>query len=254
MAVVSAPEPPVRSFRETLSLLRDVTGFLSDAQARRLWDRARSLPAESHVVEIGSHYGKSTILLSAAARDGVEVLAIDPHSCGPYASATDEEGERVHDAFHVNLRRAGVAHRVRHVRRRSQSQAALDEVRGAVDLLYVDGDHRYGHTHADLRLWGSRVRPGGLLFVHDCYSSPYVTAAVLRVLALHPGFRYRGRERTLVEYSAEPVRGLQRLGNLVRQLLPLGWFARNIAIKLAIKAGRPGIARALGHRQPGWPY
>jgi predicted O-methyltransferase YrrM len=242
--------PPPPSFRETLLLLGDVTGFLSDGQARRLWDRTRSLPPQSTVVEIGSYLGKSTILLGAAAPEGVEVVAIDPHVSGPYASATDEEGERVHEAFHANLRRAGVADRVRHVRRPSQSAAALDEVRDAVAVLYLDGDHRYGHARDDLRLWGARVRAGGSLFVHDCYSSPYVTAAVLRILGLHTGFRYVRRERTLVESVAQPLHGRERFGDLIRQLLPLGWFARNIAIKL----GRPGIARRLGHRDPVWPY
>jgi predicted O-methyltransferase YrrM len=251
---VGDPEPRPPSFAETLSFLRGVTGFLSDRQARRLWDRTRRLPPRSRVVEIGSYLGKSTVLLGTAAREDVEVIAIDPHVSGPYASATDEEGERVHDAFHRNLRRAGVNDRVRHVRRSSQSRAALDEVADPVDVLYVDGDHRYAPARDDLLLWGSRVRPGGSVFVHDCYSSPYVTAAVLRVLGLHPGFRYVGRERTLVEYVAEPVRGLRRLVNLARQLSPLGWFARNIAVKLAIKAGRPGIGRALGHREAGCPY
>jgi hypothetical protein len=123
-----------------------------------------------------------------------------------------------------------------------------------VDVLYVDGDHRYSRARDDLLLWGPRVRPGGSLFVHDCYSSPYVTAAVLRVFGLHSQFRYVGRERTLVEYVAEPVRGLRRIENVARQLAPLGWFARNIAIKLAIKAGRQDISRALGHREPGCPY
>jgi predicted O-methyltransferase YrrM len=251
---VGKPESPPPGFLDTVSLVRDVTGFLSDGQAQRLWDRTRRLPPHSRVVEIGSYLGKSTIILGRAAGRGVDVVTIDPHASGPYASATAEEGDRVHDAFHVNLRRAGVADRVRHVRRPSQSRAALAEVGDPVDVLYVDGDHRYGHARDDLLLWGSRVRPGGSLFVHDCYSSPYVTAAVMRVFGLHPGFRYVGRERTLVEYVAEPVRGLRRLENLARQLAPLGWFGRNMAITLAIKAGRPGVARALGHGEPGYPY
>jgi predicted O-methyltransferase YrrM len=252
---VGAAQSPPPTFRETLLLLGDVTGFpVARSGPPAVGDRTRSLPPQSSVVEIGSYFGKSTILLGAAAGEDVDVVAIDPHASGPYVSATDEEGRRVHEAFHANLRRAGVADRVRHVRRPSQSAAALDEVRDAVDVLYIDGNHRYGRARDDLRLGGSRVRAGGSPFVHDCYSSPYVTAAVLRVLGLHRGFRYVRRERTLVEYVAQPLHGLERLGNLVRQLLPLGWFARNIAIKLAIKSGRPRIARRLRHREPGWPY
>jgi predicted O-methyltransferase YrrM len=251
---VAAAQPPPESLRETLELLTDVTGFLSDRQARRLWDRTRALAPGSTVVEIGSWFGKSTIVLGAAARPGVSVVAIDPHRMGPYASSSDEEGERVHEAFHANLRRAGLAERVRHVRQPSQSPAALEAVDGSLDVLYIDGDHRYAHARDDLTSWAPRVRHGGALFVHDCYSSPYVTAAVLRVLALHRGFRYVSRERSLVEYAARPLRGRARGRNLARQLLPLGWLARNLVVKVAIKRGVPGIARRLGHIEQGWPY
>ena len=50
--------------------------------------------------------------------------------------------------------------RVRHVR--EFSQAALhDAVEGEIDLLYVDGAHRYGPARDDIASWGARVRPGG---------------------------------------------------------------------------------------------
>ena len=246
--------PAPQTLAATLELSRDVIGFLSDGQAARLWDRARALGAGSTIVEVGSHYGKSTILLSHAAGDGVNVVAIDPHMSGPYASATDEEGERVHAAFHANLERTGADGAVRHVRQPSQSAEALASVDGAVDLLYVDGDHRYDRARDDLLLWGPRVRAGGSIFVHDCYSSPYVTMAVLRVLLPASDLRYVGRERSLVEYVAEPVPAGARLRNIGRQLVPMTWLTRNLAVKLALKGGRPAIARALGHREPGWPY
>ena len=50
-------------------------------------------------------------------------------------------GERDHKAFRANLAAAGVADRVRHVR--LPSQDALGSVAGQVDLLYIDGAHRY---------------------------------------------------------------------------------------------------------------
>jgi hypothetical protein len=230
--------------------LGDVTGFLSDGQARRVRDRTRSLPPSSGAERIGSYFGMSTILVGAAAGDDVDVVAIVPHASGPYAPATDLELERAHEAFDANLQRAGVADWVRHVRPPSESAAALDEVRDAVDVLYTHRDHRHGCVRDDLRPWGSRVRAGRSLFAHHCYSSQYVILVVLRVLGLGRGFRYVGRERTLVAYVAQPLQGLQRLRNLVRALLPLGWFARNIAIK----NGRRRITRRLAHREPEWPY
>ena len=40
------------------------------------------------------------------------------------------------------------------------SQEALDEVEGSIELLYVDGAHRFAPARADLRQLG-RAGPGG---------------------------------------------------------------------------------------------
>lgn len=71
-----------------------MTGFLSKGQVRRLWDRTRILPRQSTVFEIGSYFGTSTTLLGAAAEEDVDVIAIDLHATGPYASTTNEEASK----------------------------------------------------------------------------------------------------------------------------------------------------------------
>jgi predicted O-methyltransferase YrrM len=238
-----------------LAGLEGVQGWMSDDQAERLWERAREVPAGGRVVEIGSYHGRSAIVLASAA-PAAEVVAIDPHAGndrGPRQwSGTEDEGEADHRAFRANLARAGVEERVRHVRERSQD--ALGAVEGPIDLLYVDGAHGYGPAADDLRRWGARVAPGGTLLVHDAWSSVGVTLALLRVLAPDAGFRYAGRSRSLAEYRREPVAGPARLASLARQLAELPWFARNLAIKAAIVARQPRLARALGHRDGPWPY
>jgi predicted O-methyltransferase YrrM len=243
-----------RDFDEALDATRAVPGFLTDGQARRLWERASRVPAPGTIVEIGSHYGRSTVLLALAAADGVRVLALDPHASGPYASASDAEGERIHAEFHANLDSTGVADRVEHVRAPSQSPRALERAPVPVQMVYVDGDHRYRLARADIRLWGGRLDHGGGLFVHDVFSSPYVTAAVVRTLWGSRRFRYVGRERSLVEFEATDASPGEAAADVLRQASGAAWLVRNIAIKLAIKAGAPWLARALGHRGPGWPY
>ncbi len=37
----------------------------------------------------------------------------------------------------------------------------------ACDVLFIDSDHRYGHTLAELRLYVPRVREGGVVMLHD---------------------------------------------------------------------------------------
>jgi predicted O-methyltransferase YrrM len=244
----------VSDFASALEAVRDVPGWLSDDQAARLWASAARLGAHGTIVEIGSYRGRSTIVLARAAAEGVEVVAIDPHAGndrGPQQIAADAAaGEADHRAFAAHLAAAGVSARVRHVRR--PSQEALDAVAGPVDVLYVDGAHRYRPARDDLARWGRRVAPGGTLLVHDAFSSVGVTLALLRLLVLGGRFRYVGRSRSLAEYRREDVAGRARLANALRQLRQLGWFARNLAIKLALAAGLRPLARRLGSEE--WPY
>jgi hypothetical protein len=145
-----------------------------------------------------------------------------------------------------------VAGRVRHVRRRSQE--ALGAVEGEVDVLYVDGAHRYRPAAADIAGWGARVRPGGTLLIHDAFSSVGVTLAIARLLLAGRRFRYAGRSGSLAEYRREDLGPAARAASAARQLGALPWFARNLVVKAAIVARLERLARALGHRDGPWPY
>ncbi len=209
------------------------------------------------IVEIGSFRGRSTIVLRKAAADDVEVVAIDPHGGGdrgPRQITPDAAlGEADHEAFHLNLRRAGVDEGVRHVRRSSQD--ALGEVEGETALLYVDGAHRYGPARADIERWGERVAPGGTMLVHDAYNAVGVMLAQLRLLLLSGGWRYLGRTRSLAEYRREELDPGDRLRNAARQLRGVPWFLRNCLIKVALVARMRPVARRLGLPDGDhWPY
>jgi len=248
-------EPHLR-FDEVLAAVEHIEGWMTPAQARWLWDRAQALRAPATVVEIGSYRGRSAIVLASAAADGVEVVAIDPHGGndrGPQQiSAEPEEGERDHQAFLANLAEAGVADRVRHVRQ--PSQKALDAVDGEVDLLYIDGAHRFQPARDDIRAWGARVAPGGIMLIHDSFSSVGVTLAIVSSLFLGGGRRYLGSTTSMTAYRREPVRGSARWTNAVHQVAELPWFLRNVAVKVLILANLRSAARLLGHRDQVWPH
>lgn len=240
---------------ETLAAIEDVDGWLTAPQARRLYAAARACPPGGRIVEIGSFRGRSTIVLASAAPAGAEVIAIDPHAGtdrGPREIVGHDRAAREDRlAFADNLARAGVAGRVRHVAAFSAEALAL--VPGRVDLLYVDGAHRYGPARADLRDWGARVGAGGTLLVHDAFSSVGVTLAILRELLGGRRFRYVGRTRSLVEYRAD-LDGRERLGNAARQLLQLPWFVVNLSTKVLLTLGLAKILGRLGRAAPEWPY
>jgi predicted O-methyltransferase YrrM len=248
--------PGGSGFGNVLSLVQGVEGWLTDAQARRLWDSAAALRAPGRIVEIGSFRGRSTIVLASAAVEGVELVAVDPHGGGdrgPQEITPDaEQGEQDFVAFGANLRRAGVEGRVRHLR--APSLVALGEVDGPVDLLYVDGAHRYRPARDDIERWGARVAPGGSMLVHDAFNAIGVTLAQLRLLLFSTQWRYRGRRGSLAEYRREPLHTTGVTINALRQLAGLPYFVRNMLVKVALLARLAPLARLLGHRDGDWPY
>ena len=241
---------------EAMRAIEGIDGWLSDAQAARLWHRAGSLGQSGRIVEIGSFRGRSTVVLAHAAGADGRVFAVDPHTGddrGPRAFDGEPElGELDLELFRRNIARAGVSESIEHVR--MPSRGALDLVEGPIDLLYIDGSHRYRDARDDIVLWGERVRSGGSLLIHDSFCSVGVTLAVLQSLCFGGRFRYEGRSATLSEYVRVDLTAAARGRNAARQLIELPWFVRNLLIKLALVTGARPLARALGHHSPDWPY
>lgn len=245
-------------FADVLARLEGIEGWLSDEQARVLWDAAQRVGPGGTIVEIGSFRGRSTVVLATAAAPGTQIVAVDPHAGndrGPHEfTGYEREAAEDHEAFHRNLEAAGVTERVRHVRQASDE--AHGEVDGDVDLLYIDGAHRFGPAAEDIRRWGERVGPGGTMAIHDSFSSVGVTLAIVSRLLLHDHFRYLGRVGSLTTYrrTVAAVSPVGRLANAAHQCLSLPWFVRNLLIKALIVARLGSLTILLGHRQPTWPY
>jgi hypothetical protein len=246
----------VSGFDTTFAQIAEVEGWLSEAQARRLWDAASAVAPGGQVVEIGSFRGRSTAILASAAGLGVTVVAVDPHAGGdrgPQEIADDAElGHRDNAAFNANLDRAGVRERVRHVR--LPSDEAHADVPGPIDMLYVDGAHRYRPASRDIAGWGARVTPDGVMLIHDSFNAIGVMLAQLRLLLLSPHWRYAGRTGSLAEYRRARLAPGARCVNAARQLAGVPYFARNMAIKVLIVARLGFLTRLLGHDGSGWPY
>jgi hypothetical protein len=230
---------------------------MTPGQARRLWTCARTVRPGRKVVEIGSFRGRSMIVLASAASEGVELVAIDPHAGndrGPHEfEGFEEQASEDHDVFNQNLERAGVRDRVRHVRKFSHD--ALDDVDGEIDLLYIDGAHRFGPALDDIRRWSVRVTPGGDLLIHDSFSSVGVTGAIVASLLFSGSWRYLGRSESMTHYRRERLAGRDRVRNVARQLASVPWFVRNLIIKTLIVAKLGRLTRPLfGHDPDTWPY
>jgi predicted O-methyltransferase YrrM len=219
-----------------------IEGWLTRAQAALLYAEAAALPPGSTVVEIGSHQGRSTVVLASALSAGSTLVAVDP-----FDPAWRYGGPDTQRRLLEHLESVGVAERVRV--RAETSRAARASYDGRVDLLYIDGKHDYRTVRDDLR-WATLVDAGGSVLVHDAFSSLGVTAALLRTLLGSSDLAYAGREGSLARLRrARPTRA-QRL----RVLGELPWWGRNLLVKVMLRLRLRRVARALGHDRPEDPF
>ena len=242
------------TFEDAWAAVADVDGWMTEGQGRALYDAAAACPPGGRIVEIGSFQGRSTIVLALAAAPGVEIIAIDPHAGndrGPQEiDGYEDDATDDHAAFEANLLAAGVRGRVTHLRQ--FSDAAHPSIDGEIDVLYIDGAHRYAPARTDIRDWGARVKPGGSLLIHDSFSSIGVTAAIIRELLLSDRYRYVTRSRSLAVYRADPHGG--RANSALRQAAQLPWFVKNVGLKVLLTAGLGKLMTKLGRTAPDWPY
>jgi predicted O-methyltransferase YrrM len=236
------PRPSGRDFDAVYELVAPLPGWLTRDQARTLHDAAAAVPSGTAVVEVGSHHGRSTVVLASAAPAGTRVVAVDPFPDDWRYGAAGTE-----DACRANLAAAGIADRV------DLRVATSDHVRGAWDgpvgLVYVDGKHDFWSARSDLR-WSAHVVDGGWVLVHDAFSSLGVTTALLRELATSRTLRYHGRVGSLARLQVSRPAARDRL--LVLRELP--WWARNLVVKVLLRARCGRLARLLGHEGSADPY
>ncbi|MDW8321375.1 MAG: class I SAM-dependent methyltransferase [Armatimonadota bacterium] len=159
------PIPPdVR--QELLALTEQVEGWLTVEEGTLLYQLARACTGRGAIVEIGSFKGKSTIWLAkgSQAGAGAKVFAIDPHT-GSEEHRRSEKPVWTYDDFLANLRRAGVEELVEPIVATSADAAAQFDQ--PVELLFIDGDHRYEMVRQDFDLWFPKLLEGGYLLMHD---------------------------------------------------------------------------------------
>lgn len=219
-----------------------IEGWLTRDQAAVLFEAARALTPGRTVVEIGSHQGRSTVVLAAGLPTGARLLAVDPFDPGWRYG-----GPATRDRLLAHLEAGRVADRVEVVAATSRSaRTAYD---GPVDLIYIDGKHDYWTVRDDLR-WADRVPDGGVVLVHDAFSSLGVTTALLRTLSLARRLSYTGRTGSLARLEARRP----DLGDRLRPLREVPWWVRNLVVKVLLRLRLRGAARLLGHDLEADPF
>jgi predicted O-methyltransferase YrrM len=219
-----------------------IEGWLTRDQAQVLYAAAQGLAEGSTVVEIGSHQGRSTVVLAAGLPPGGRLVAVDP-----FDAHWRYGGPGTRDLLLAHLDEAGLGDRVTVVT--DTSRGARTSYGGTVDLVYVDGKHDYWTVRDDLR-WADLVPDGGLVLVHDAFSSVGVTLALLRTLPVARRLAYAGRTGSLARLETRRPRPADR----ARPARELPWGLRNLAVKVLLRLRLRPLARLWGHRGSADPY
>lgn len=237
-----SPEAPP-TFDDVWELAQDIPGWLKVGQGRLLWEETRALAGSPVVLEIGSHQGRSTVLLAASARaKGGQVIAVDPFVEGRLFG-----GQSTREKFEHNLASAGLRDSVRLVA--DYSTALRPTWNEPFDLLYIDGKHDYWTVVDDLG-WTVHLEPGALTLIHDSFCSVGVTSALLDHVLVRGRLRYLRRETTMAVFDSTTPSSQDRR----RLAAELPWFTRNVTIKAARRVHATPVLRALGHDSPHDPY
>jgi len=161
--------------------INGVKGFMGQGDVRHLYEKAKALPQNCTILEVGSFMGLSAIIMGCGLRDSgnndARIYCVDPWDNKYLEKVEVSDSRELYDIFKENITRAGLESFIYPLRMRS-TDAADDFADHSVDLVFIDGDHSYESCYADLASWYSKIRPGGTIIGHDCRPGKGVHRAV----------------------------------------------------------------------------
>lgn len=143
-----------------------------------LFQLASDLPSSAQVIEIGSWMGASTCFIAGGLKGGsAKIFAVDNFqglsTCGEDAAWYNRHFRRLGanstlEIFRENFAALGFTPRSEPVISDSLAAAQkLEAKRGAIDFIFIDGDHSYEACKADIAAWTPYLKPGGVIAFHD---------------------------------------------------------------------------------------
>ena len=143
-----------------------------------LFQLASDLPADAQVVEVGSWMGASTCFIAGGLKgERAKIFAVDNFqglsTCGEDAAWYNRHFQKLGakstlEIFRANFAALGFTSRSEPVVNDSLAAAKqLEAKRGAIDFIFIDGDHSYDACKADIVAWAPFVKRGGVIAFHD---------------------------------------------------------------------------------------
>ena len=162
--------------------MKDVKGFLSDKEAKKLQELFLKVHHLGSVLEIGTYCGKSALNFSDVAKDVNGLIYTIDHHTG---SEEHQLGEEYHDSelfderlkkfntlpeFLNNLKSKKMAKFIIPIIDKSQN--ASNFFSENISLLFIDGGHSFETALSDYNAWTDKICSNGLLVIHDVFPNP----------------------------------------------------------------------------------
>ena len=162
--------------------MKDVKGFLSDKEAKKLQELFLKVHHLGSVLEIGTYCGKSALNFSEVAKDVNGLIYTIDHHTG---SEEHQRGEEYHDSelfderlkkfntlpeFLNNLKSKKMAKFIIPIIDKSQNASNFFSEK--ISLLFIDGGHSFETALSDYNVWKDKICADGLLVIHDVFPNP----------------------------------------------------------------------------------
>jgi predicted O-methyltransferase YrrM len=115
-------------------------------------------------IEIGVYEGVNTAIIARTLGTDGTIYGIDPFFKGSLGICYSKIITKLH------LKRNGVTARVQLIEKFSFD--AVGDVPEKVDFIFIDGDHSYEGVRKDWTLYSDKVKPGGIMALHDTSTVP----------------------------------------------------------------------------------
>lgn len=174
--------------QRTAESVRQWLRYLFPGELAYLKELARSLPPNPTIINIGAGGGTSGLAFMEA-REDVDLVTIDIQDESSPTGCLAAERQVFKEAGYP---REGQFWRQVHI------DSKLFRWDKMADLVLIDGDHSYLGCASDIAVWSPRIKPGGILAIHD-FEKESIAAERYRSEGPHP-MAWPGVNRAVGEY------------------------------------------------------
>lgn len=161
--IIEMLSPQSREFRRVWPSIEPIEGYLvSPMQEEWLFKKAKSLPDNAVIVEIGSFKGRSTACLAyGCIGSNKHIYAIDTFQ----GNDVDFHHRNFFGEFKSNLEKRGLMNYITPLKGTSVHFAEGWGI--PVNLLFIDASHQFEDVLADFNAFFPHVVQGGIVALHD---------------------------------------------------------------------------------------